>query len=119
MRRRSPVPLSGYLHGGMRTPLTCDEFVAVLDQWVGHLVAVRVVTDSDELLAVFCGALSERSDEKHPALFWPLTNPGQVDHPERPGLYLHPEHFQTAALHMGATVVELRQDGVTLNLRRL
>jgi hypothetical protein len=42
-----------------------------------------------------------------------------TEHIERPGLYLHPDRFDAAAIHIGKTVLELRQDEVTLNIRRL
>jgi hypothetical protein len=79
------------------------------------------VSGNDDLIAICCGELCERSDEKRPALFWPVAHgsPGQAEHAERPGVYLHPESFESASLHAGAWVVELRQDGVTLNIRRL
>jgi hypothetical protein len=105
----------------LKTPLTRDELIAALDRWTGQVVAVRVVSARDELIAISCGELCERSDEKRPALFWPLAHhpPGHPEHAEKPGVYLHPESFESASLHTGATVVELRQDGVTLNIRRL
>jgi hypothetical protein len=74
------------------------------------------------LIAVFHGVLRERSDEKRPTLFWPLVHaePGEhADHREDPGVYLHPEEVEAAAVHVGGSVLELRQLGVTLNLRRL
>jgi hypothetical protein len=75
-------------------------------------VAVRVVSQDDELLAVFCGQLDQRSDEKHPALFWPPRLEGQTEHPEKPGVYLHPERFEDGALHWGGFVLEVWQDGI-------
>jgi len=98
--------------------LTQQQLVAALDRWVGDRVAVRVVSKGDELLAVFEGRLEARSSQRHPALFWPLS----ADEPppfEQPGVYLHPERFEAAALHVGKFVLELRQDEVTLNVRRL
>jgi hypothetical protein len=100
-------------------PLTQEQLVALLDRWVGGEVAVRVVSDSDDLLAVFKGRLSERSTGKQPARFWPLRTSDQPRHLEQPGVYLHPERFQGASAHEGRFVVELRQAGVTLNIRRL
>jgi hypothetical protein len=95
-----------------------QEFGEILDRWVGLEIAVRVVTGADDLLAVFCGRLDRQSEEKHPALFWPVEVPGQPEHAERPGIYLHPQRFEEAVLHEGGFVLELRQGGVTLNLRR-
>jgi hypothetical protein len=100
-------------------PLAQEQLVALLDRWVGGEVAVRVVNDSDELMAVFQGRLGRRSAEKGPALFWPLHTAEQSQHLEQPGIYLHPESFQGASEHEGKFVLELRQSGVTLNLRRL
>ncbi len=93
--------------------------MTTLDEWVGQYVSVRIVTEGDDLVAVFCGHLEGRSDEKAPSLFWPVRLIGRVSHPEKPGVYLHPERFEDAVLHEGAFVLELRQAGVTLNLRRL
>jgi hypothetical protein len=98
--------------------LTLDQFVEAADSWTGHLVAARVVGANDKLIAVFCGELRPRSDEKRPALFWPLRLAPE-SHFEKPGLYLHPDQFEGAAVHVDKTVLELRQDGVTLNIRRL
>jgi hypothetical protein len=97
--------------------LTQEQFVARLDGWVGAVVAVRVVAD-DQLLAVIQGRLGERSTARPPALFWPLQlpEPGQF---EEPGIYLHPDVFDTASMHEGGFVLELRQSAVTLNIRRL
>ena len=102
----------------MDKPLTQQELVAVLDQWAGGRVTVRVVSKGDELLAVSEGRLEPRSPQKQPALFWPLSA-DQPPHFEQPGIYLHPERFEEASLHEGEFVLELRQDEVTLNLRRL
>ncbi len=104
----------------MRQEITRDEFVLALDRWAGRGVAVRVAVGGD-LIAVFRGVLRGRSDEKRPALFWPVVRPEPsegADHLERPGLYLHPKGFEAAAVHVGETVLELRQFGVTLNVRR-
>ena len=99
--------------------LTREQLVALLDEWVGAQVAVRVVTDRDDLLAVFQGRLGERSAGKQPALFWPLADAGAGHRMEEPGIYLHPGQFQAAAAHEGKFVLELRQRDVTLNIRRL
>jgi hypothetical protein len=103
----------------VREQLTQEQFVAALDEWAGQQVSVRVVTESDDLVAVFRGQLDGRSEEKGPSLFWPVLLIGQVAHPEKPGVYLHPERFEGALVHEGGFVLELRQGGVTLNLRRL
>jgi hypothetical protein len=99
--------------------LTQQQLVVLLDQWVGGEIAVRVVSDSDDLIAVFQGRLCGRSSAKQPALFWPLRTTDQRRHIEQPGIYLHPERFQDASARDGRFVLELRQGGVTLNIRRL
>lgn len=103
----------------MERALSQEAFTAALDRWVGSEVAVRVIGAGGELLTVSRGELLRRSAEKHPALFWPLVIDDPHDHLERPGIYLHPERFEGAAIHEGEFVLELRQAGVTLNLRRL
>jgi hypothetical protein len=105
----------------VRRQLTREQFVKALDSWTGRMVAVRVVTEGDHLVAVFRGELGARSDEKRPSQFWPLattTTPRHPDHAESSGVYLHPERFEGAAVHTGGLVLELRQSGVTLNVRR-
>ena len=99
--------------------LTQKELVALLDEWVGAEVAVRVVSDGDDLIAVFKARLARRSAAKQPALFWPLRTSDDGEHIEQPGIYLHPERLQAASVHEGSFVLELRQAGVTLNIRRL
>lgn len=102
-------------------PLNLEQCAEILDGWAGRIVAVRVVAERDDLLAVFRGELGARSPEKRPALFWPLTtgpDAAGMPHVEVPGLYLHPERFQSAALHVGGWVLELRQGAITLNVRR-
>jgi hypothetical protein len=82
-------------------------------------VAVRVVAGAtDELVAAFAGRLRARSDEKHPALFWPVES---LESPaaERLGIYLHPGSYESAQVHEGEFVVEFEQAGVTTNVRRL
>lgn len=103
----------------MDKPLSQEQFVAAFDQWMGSEVAVRVVSGSNDLLAVMCGRLGRCSDEKRPALFWPLEVSEDDRHAERPGVYLHSDEFQHAAAHEGGFVLELSQAGVTLNFRRL
>lgn len=87
----------------------------------GRAVAVRTVTDTDELLTVFRGTLQALSDEKRPALFWPIDEApigaGEADW-ERPGIYLHSERLEEVSVHPGGFVVEFRQAGVTVNVRR-
>ena len=100
-------------------PLTQAQLVAALDRWVGGEVVVRVVSDGSNLLAVCRGRLGERSAGKQPAYFWPLRSPDDAEHLEQPGIYLHPGRFQAAAVREGSFVLELRQAGVTLNIRRL
>jgi hypothetical protein len=99
-------------------PLDYQQLVAVLDDWVGDRVAIRVVAESDDLVAVFLGTLGGRTEEKRPALFWPLHTTDR-HHFERPGIYVHPERFEGAEMHEGEFVLELRQAAVTLNVRRL
>jgi hypothetical protein len=104
----------------MRRSLSCAEVRAALDGWRGRPVAVRVVGKSGDLLAVFSGELGARSDEKHPALFWPIAPSGPtMPSLERPGIYLHPELVERANAHEGEWVLEVVQGGATLNIRRL
>jgi hypothetical protein len=103
----------------MEEPLAQRQLMSLLDQWVGDEVSIRVVSDSDDLIAVFQGRLGGRSAGKQPALFWPLSTADDCEHLEQPGIYLHPERFQGASVHDGQFVLELRQMGVTLNIRRL
>jgi hypothetical protein len=96
-----------------------SELLAVLGRWGGSQVAIRLVaTASDELIAVFTGRLKESSSEKHPALFWPVESPEPAN-AERPGIYLHPDHYEGARVHEGEFVVEFEQAGVITNVRRL
>lgn len=87
----------------------------------GQRVAVRIVAETDDLVAVFHGRLGAESAEKHPARFWPIDQPGPSGAPvlERPGIYLHEDRFESAALHEGEFVLEIRQAGVTSNVRLL
>ena len=103
----------------MDKALSAEAFAAALDAWAGSEVAVRVVAQERELLAVAHGYLGGRSSEKQPALFWPLVALEGHEHPERPGIYMHPEVFETAFVREGGFVIELHQAGTTLNLRRL
>jgi hypothetical protein len=103
----------------MRRALTYDELVAALDSWEGEAVAVRIVTRANQLLAAFRGVLGERSHAKPPSLFWPLRIPEVDERAEQVGLYLHPDHFEEAAVHADPGVLELVQDGLRLSIRRL
>ena len=103
----------------MSEPLTFKEAMDALDRWAGAPIALRVVAGEGELLSVFRGRLGRRSAEKHPAQFWPLlpsagAGPNVV---EKAGVYLHPAAFEYAVMHIGEHVLELRQSGVTLNVR--
>jgi hypothetical protein len=92
----------------------------VLDGWAGESVAVRIVAEPDELIAVYRGRLGRRSDEKRPSSFWPLEpNESASVNVETPGVYLHPHLFGGAELHVGSTVLEWRHGDVTTNVRRL
>jgi hypothetical protein len=99
--------------------LTRDSLVAALDEWVGARIAVRVVTDEDDLLCIFQGRLGARSAAREPAAFWPVGVPALDNGMEEPGIYLHPDLFQAAMAHEGGFVLELRQRDVTMNIRRL
>ena len=91
-----------------------------LDGWVDNDVTVRVVTASDDLLAVFAGTLGARSEELHPPLFWPVdANDRHLRTVERRGLYVHPALLTEVRMHTGEFVVEYVQAGVTVNVRRL
>ena len=92
----------------------------LLEGWAGHPVAVRLVAQTDELVAVFGGTLGARSGEKHPTWFWPLEPDGPT-HPtlERRGIYVHPELLGDVRVHVGGFVIEYEQAGLTVNLRRL
>jgi hypothetical protein len=92
----------------------------LLEGWSGHPVAVRLVAQTDELVAVFAGTLGACSAENHPALFWPVE-PDASMHPtvERRGIYVHPELLGDVRLHVGGFVIEYEQAGITVNLRRL
>jgi hypothetical protein len=103
----------------MRRALAFDELVASLDAWEDAAVAVRVVTQSNQLVAAFRGVLGERSHAKPPSLFWPLRIPDVDERAEQVGLYLHPEHFDEAAVHADPGVLEVIQDGIRMSIRRL
>jgi len=96
-----------------------SEVTSALDEWVGARVSVRITTgEPEQLIAVLSGRLGRRSDEKAPALFWPLD---EADAPaaERPGIYVHPQTFDGARIHEGNFVVEFQHLSVTTNVRRL
>ena len=99
---------------------TAARLAELLGVWDGHRVAVRLVAQTDELVAVFAGTLGARSAEKHPPWFWPVEPDGPA-HPtlERRGIYLHPELLGDVRVHVGGSVIEYEQAGVTVNLRRL
>jgi hypothetical protein len=99
--------------------LTRQQLADLLDEWVHSELMIRVVSESDDLVAVFRGTLGARTEDKPPALFWPLHASGESHHFEQPGIYLHPERFRAAVAREGNFVIELRQAGVTLNIRRL
>jgi hypothetical protein len=93
--------------------------IETLDGWAGRKVAVRVTLDArGELIAVFCGLLLERSEEKEPSVFWAIEC---FDQPpaERPGIYLHRGSLTAAQLHVGNFVLELQHGPVTTNVRLL
>ena len=92
----------------------------VLDDWANGPVAVRIVTATDDLLAVFAGILGSRSGEFHPPLFWPVDGADRnLRTVERRGLYVHPALVSEVRVHTGEFVVEYVQAGVTVNVRRL
>ena len=97
-----------------------SELLEALDGWQNTLVAVRVVSANDELVAVFSGRLGIRSREKGSSLFWPVELDGPASEPlERPGIYAHPELLTDVRVHVGEFVVEFTEAGVTVNVRRL
>ena len=103
----------------MPRALTEAELVALLEGWRGHEVAVRVVDANDEIVAVFRGRLGGRTDARHPSVFWPLGDSPPSVTDEQSGIYVHGGLVATALLHTGDWVVEWRQSGVTVNVRRL
>jgi hypothetical protein len=101
----------------VRSPLSETELIAMLDRWSGGPVAVRVVGRDHQLLAVFRGRLGRRSGSRRPSLFWPLEDPIGIAGAEQSGLYVHRQVLEAAFVHPG-DVIEWRQVGVTLNVRR-
>jgi hypothetical protein len=97
-----------------------DELGAILDQWRGRPVAVRVVAAGDELVAVFAGTLGRRSAAKGSSFFWPVDT-GASTQPtlEETGIYVHRELVSELRLHTGGFVVEFAQAGTTVNVRQL
>jgi hypothetical protein len=96
-----------------------DELVPILDQWSGLSVAVRVVA-GDDLVAVFAGRLGRRSAAKGSSAFWPVhTGAAAETTLEETGVYVHRELVSEVSLHTGGFVVEFRQAGTTVNVRRL
>ena len=69
----------------MDKALTQQQLAALLDQWVDSEVTIRVVSEGDDLIAVFRGRLNVRTEDKQPALFWPLQASDQSHHFEQPG----------------------------------
>jgi hypothetical protein len=103
----------------MRVTGPDQRILELLDGWEGFEVSVRVTAGSPEqLVAVFSGRLGSRSDEKRPAVFWPVEQ-HRPPRAERPGIYLHPDTFDESRVHPGDFVVELRHGAVTTNVRRL
>jgi hypothetical protein len=96
------------------------ELLEALDGWQGQQVAVRVVANRAELIAVFAGTLQARSAAKGASLFWPVALDGPASgRLELPGIYARPELLSDVRLHAGGFVVEYAQAGVTVNVRRL
>ena len=97
-----------------------DELTAILDQWGGRPVAVRLVARGDELVAVFVGTLGRRSPAKGASLFWPVeTGTPAATTLEETGIYVHPELISEVRLHTGGSVVEISQADTTVNVRQL
>ena len=96
------------------------ELLDVLDRWRGRRIAVRLVAQTDELVAVFSGKLGSRSAAQGSSLFWPVElDSAAAPELEQPGIYAHPELLSDVRLHTGGFVIEFTQAGVTVNLRRL
>lgn len=94
------------------------ELLRLINGWAGAEVAVRVVaTQEDQLIGIFWGRLLGPSQQKHPALFWPLDTLEPAV--EQPGIYLHPDSYGGFRIHEGGFVVEFDQAGVTTNIRHL
>src|SRR3954471_20398175 len=95
------------------------ELSDLLDTWENDPVAVRVVSTSDDLIAVFAGTLGARNDEKSPSAFWPVGDRGTQAPFEQSGIYAHRELVADVRVHEGGFVVEFDQAGTTVNVRRL
>jgi hypothetical protein len=96
-----------------------QRILELLDSWETCYVSVRITAGSPaQLVAVFSGRLQRRSDEKHPALFWPLKQ-AYLPEAERPGIYVHSDTFDGGLIHPGNFVVELRHGAVATNVRLL
>ena len=90
----------------------------VLDSWAGSEVAVRIVSEKDDLITVSGGRLGGREPTKGPALFWPPE--GQLDTTKSSPVSGFIQSVSSPArLHTGGFAVELHQGGVELNVRRL
>jgi hypothetical protein len=85
-----------------------DELGAILDQWRGRPVAVRVVAAGDELVAVFAGTLGRRSGAKGSSFFWPVDTGASAE-----------TTLEELRLRAGGFVVEFAQAGTTVNVRQL
>ena len=97
-----------------------SELLEVLDGWEDQHVTVRVVTGTDDLVAVFAGRLGARSSAKGSSLFWLVeAEPGARGVFEQPGVYAHRGLLSDVRPHVGGFVVEFSQAGVTVNVRRL
>jgi hypothetical protein len=95
------------------------DLAALLSNWEGQPLTVRVLTAANELVAVFNARLGARSSEGHPPFFWPLDAHAAVDTVERRGIYVHPDLLTDVEIREGQSVAEFSQDGVILNLRRV
>lgn len=104
---------------GVTATVPDQEILELLDSWERSFVSVRITAGPpDQLVAVFSGRLQHCSNEKHPALFWPVEQ-AHLPEAERPGIYLHSDAFDGGFIHPGNFVVELRHGAATTNVRLL
>lgn len=97
-----------------------DELAAILDRWAGRAVAVRVVAEGNELVAVFTGTIGPRSAAKGSSFFWPVDTGASAETTlEESGIYVQRELLSGVRLHAGGFVVEFAQAATTVNIRRL
>jgi hypothetical protein len=97
-----------------------NELAALLDRWAGRPVAVRVVAEGDELVAVFTGTLGPRSAAKGSSFFWPVDTGASAETTvEDSGIYVQRELLSGVRLHTGGFVLEFAQAATTVNIRRL